>query len=373
MRGAVVAIFLLLVAVGVWLWRSNTSTVVLPDEIAEKVEDQPGATAPAASERLEATPAAPPGEAPAEAPAPLPIEPQPGFPLPSKNFSIAVVDRVTRQPVRGFRVSVALPGGRTQLTSLSGTPVSVTEHARGDLLVEARGYEPWHQSDFVPPTIGEDPVTVTIELDQALVAAGITLHVHDTALQPIGNARFEAFLLQPGDHERDWWNGKPMWSRRTAAADGKYTLPTLAPGDYGIRALAVDAQGLVLPFLPYTHVFTLTGSNGFVEDVPLEAGCIPEFEVVDAYGKLLVPGTPSIGLSLRLPGGPEVSRQWLVKQQEELFRGLDLLPGVGPASPEVPVAAGTWQFEVRRDGLSPHVETVLLRSGERQRIRVAVP
>ncbi|MCB9884862.1 MAG: hypothetical protein H6838_05180 [Planctomycetes bacterium] len=373
MRAVVVTLLLLALALGVWLWRGNTQAPALPEDVAAAPGEQPSATAPAASERLEATPTAPSEEptAPAAAPA---DGPQPGAPAAARPFQLVVVDALTRQPVPEFRVNLRLPGGGMELRSRTGsTEVDVPAGTRGELLVEAQGYEPWHRIDFVAPPAEPQPAVVTVELNKAAVAAGITLHVHDTALQPVSTARVEAFQLGPGARDTDWWNGKPLWSRRATAEDGRYTLPTLAPGDYGIRVLAVDAKGTVLPFLPYTHVFALTGSNGFVEDVPLEAGCIPEFEVVDAYGKLLVPGTPSIGLSLRVPGGPDVSRQWLVEQQGEVFRGLDLLPGVGPAWPEVPVAAGAWQFEVRRDGRTPHVEAVSLRSGERQRIRVSVP
>ena len=373
MRAAVVTLLLLVLALGVWLWRGSSVTPSLPEDTATAPGEAPAATAPAASERLEATPTAAPEPqiAPVTSPA---NDPQPGTPVTADPFQLLVVDALTRQAVPEFRAMLRLPGGGMELRSRTGSiDVDLPAGTRAELLVEARGYEPWHLADFVAPRAEGQKAVVTVALNRAAVAAGITLHVHDTALQPIATARVEAFALDAAGHDTDWWNGKPLWSRRAAATDGRYTLPTLAPGDYGIRVLAVDDKGVVLPFLPYKHVFTLTGSNGFVEDVPLEAGCIPEFEIVDSLGKLLVPGTPSIGLSLRLPGGPEVSRQWLVAQQGELFRGLDLLPGVGPAWPEVPVAAGSWQIEVRREGLQPHVETVSLRSGERQRVRILVP
>lgn len=378
MRVMGVVVLLLGIALGVWFWRDRDAPPPLPQDPTENVAT--AAKEPTAGPQSERLPAAvtppPPTNVPTES-APAVTAPQPDAPVPPNRFQLQAIDAVTMQPISVWRAMLRRPGGGRQLTGEGGATgtvdIDLPAGTRGDLLVEAVGYEPWLAADFVVPAAGERPELVIAKLSSAAVAAGITLHVHDQALRPLDNVRVEAFALDAANRDGAWQDGKPLWSRRTAAPDGRYTLPTLAPGDYGIRVFAVDSDGVVLPFVPYRNTFALTGSNGFTEDVTLQAGCIPEFEIVDIYGKPLVPGGSQIDLMLTLPGGPDISRQWLVRTDGELFRGKDLLPGVGAAWPEVPVAAGLWQLQVGRQGRQPHIEAVSLRSGERQRIRVAVP
>ncbi len=379
MRIAAVLGLLLLVGLGIVLWSTRQSEATPPPAYEES--RAPAERTPAAAERgerrLDASPAAPEPAVGAAAAPPSRDGDAPDAAHPpahvGTHLRLLPIDATTLEPIPAWTARLAHAGGRVEAWSRQG-PCAVDWPAglRGRLLVEAEGYEPAVDDGFTVPTATTAPVEVRVTLTRAATAAGIALLVHDAALQPIANVRVEAFVVPAADPDA-WRGSRPLWSRRNASTDGRYTLPTLAPGHYAVRVLAVAADGTLLPFLPFERRFLLTGSNGFVEDVVLEAGCIPEFEIVDATGALLVPGAPPIGLSLRLPGGPEVPRQWLVRQQGELFRGLDVLPGVGAASPEMPVAAGSYVVVVRRPDRPAHEEPVLLRAGERQAVRIVVP
>ncbi len=243
---------------------------------------------------------------------------------------------------------------------------------KGQLLVESPGFAPF-TVDLTAPTAEQPPTTIDTFLAQAARAAGITLLVRDTALQPIAKVRVDAFPLVPGSHDGAWQLGASLWARRSEAADGRYELPDLAPGDYGIRVLALDPDGKLLPLLPYLHTFVLTGSSGYVEEVVLEPGCVPEFDLLDATGAQLDPQTAG-GMQLRLhvPGGEPVPRMWTVEKDGRTTAALDTLPGQGVVSLAQPVPAGTYALEVTIAGQQRVQQFVTLRAGERQRERIVV-
>jgi len=244
---------------------------------------------------------------------------------------------------------------------------------KGQLLVESPGFAPF-TTDVVAPAAAQPAVTIDAFLAAAAQATGITLLVHDTALQPIPNVRVDAFPLLPEGSRDAWHLGASLWARRSAAADGRYELPELVPGDYGIRVLATDGDGNLLPLLPYLHTFVLTGSSGYVEDVVLEPGCIPEFELLDAAGAALDPkATGAVQLQLHPPGGAAVPRMWTLQTDGRTTAALDTLPGSGVVSLAQPVAAGSYVLEVSIAGRQRVQQFVTLRAGERQLERIVVP
>jgi hypothetical protein len=243
----------------------------------------------------------------------------------------------------------------------------------GQLLVESPGFAPF-TTDVAAPAEGRPALSIDAFLDPAAQAAGITLLVHDTALQPVPNVRVDAFPLLAEGSRDAWHLGASLWARRSAAADGRYELPGLAPGDYGIRVLATDADGNLLPLLPYLHTFVLTGSSGYVEDVVLEPGCVPEFELLDAAGAPLDPKTTGVvQLHLTLPGTNAVPRMWTLRHEGRVTAALDTLPGSGVVAVAQPVPAGTYAFEVSIAGQQRVQQFVTLRAGERQQERIVVP
>ena len=364
--------------VAIWLWLRASDDVAPPpgagaaaaqsrphDDGTGPVERTPaGHTAPRANEPTAPAPAV------AEASAP----PAPGAAAPPANVVLQVRALATKAPVAAFRWRARSVAGTQRGDGAAGrAELALAAGQQFELLVEADGFQPSSQLSLPAPTAGAAPLQVDVFLDAQAVATGITLQVHDIGLQPLAPIRVDAHVLRADNREAAWHLDKPLWSRRTAAADGRYVLPELAPGEYGIRVLAVDRQGELLPLLPFVRTFVLTGSNGFVEDVTLEPGCLLTLELVDAAGRPLDPAHGAVTLGLRLPGGPTIARHWLQNRDTGPVSAVDALPGPGPCRAAEPVAAGTWQLDVLVGG-EPRVQRQLvLRAGERQTERIVVP
>lgn len=341
-----------------------------------------GAVAPAIRSEVPA-PAQPPLQTPGTATAPTTATgtpPPPAPAVPTENVLLQVRHATTLAPVAAFRWRVRSAAGTVRGLGQDGrAEFTLPAGERGELTVEADGFTPHMRPELQAPDAGAAQLAVEVFLTPAALATGITLQVHDPNGQPVPNVRVEPFVLNADNRDLTWQLGKPVWSRAATAADGRYVLPELAPGEYGLRVLALDATGQVLPMLPFLRPYTLTGNNGFVEDVTLEPGCMPVLELVNPAGAPLDPAHGAITLSLRLAGGPAVQRLW--QQQRTgpageaagLVGSIDALPVVGPGWPAEPVAAGSYQLSVFVDGQPALERSLVLRAGERQPERLLVP
>jgi hypothetical protein len=243
----------------------------------------------------------------------------------------------------------------------------------GELLVEADGLQPFTRSDLIVPTPPAPALVVDVFLGPAAPATGITLHVRDTALQPIAWARVDAWKITDDNRQTAWQLHNPLWARRASAPDGKYTLPPLPPGEYGIRVVAIDEQGELLPLLPFRRVYTLTGSNGFVEDAPLEPGALLALDLVHGNEPLDPARHGRTTLSLRLPGGPAVERRWVVRAQNVEAGAIDVLAGPGRVHLADAIPGGQYQLEVFVNG-QPRVQQMLFcKPGQKNEERIVVP
>ena len=109
-------------------------------------------------------------------------------------------------------------------------------------------------------------------------------------------------------------------------------------------------------------------------------GCLPVFDLVDAAGAYLDPAQlgAAVALQLRLPGGPDVQRMWVVtgagfRSLSASAMAIGALPGVGPVRPAEALPAGTYTLEVTVAGNRRLQQSVVLRAGERQQERFVVP
>jgi hypothetical protein len=364
----------LLVAAGIW-WRSDEAQPPAPGQL-----DAPGASAarraagpPAPSERSEVTPAPPP---PTPSPAPASGEPAADqVPTAPTNVVLLVRDVAGREPVPAFRWRVRSGDDSWNGTGSDGrAELGLPADRRGELLVEADQFAPFVRAELATPSPGASPLQLDVFLLPAVPQAGITLHVHDLALQPIQNVRVDAFVLTAQNRDGAWHLGQPLWARRAGSATGTYTLPELPAGDYGVRLCATDADGNLLPLLPYSRTFALTGDHGFVEDVPLEPGCVLALELLDATGQAYDPTrSGTLTLALELPGGPAVQRRWSSRSGAVDATAIDVLPGVGGCELAEPIAAGNYTLELRVHGEPRARRSLVLRAGERQRERIQVP
>lgn len=377
MRAAVVLFVLLAIAAAAGWWLVTSDSEPLPAG-AEPVPraDRP-ASVPATPERSQVTPDERAAERPPSQPDGRPTAPTSQPPAPAADRSqveLTVRDLQSLAAVPAFRWRFRGDGPEQRGEGAEGrATLDLPAAARGELLVEASGYSPFVRPELAATANGT--TTVDVLLTPTVPAAGITLFVHDTALKPIANVRVDAFVLGPGSRETAWHHGKALWARRTAAPDGRYTLPPLPAGEYGIRVAATDADGNLEPLLPYSRTFVLTGDNGYVEDVTLEPGCLPVFDLVDAAGAYLDPAQLGavVAVQLRLPGGPDIPRMWVVTGSQTSAMAIGALPGVGPVRPADALPAGTYTLEVTVAGNRRLQQSVVLRAGERQQERFVVP
>lgn len=366
---------LLLLGFGIWLSLANGDGGAVPPS-AQRAERVAAPEAPAEVEQdavreRAANPPPPTASAPDTAAPPPRAVPQDA----ANNVTLHVRSLATRSDVAAFRWrfqanDVLLHGdGRNGHVALR-LPPRVT----GRLLVEAADCQPFVAEVTAPPD-GAPPLPVDAFLSPAPQGAGITLLVRDTALRPIQHVRVDAFALLPGQPAGDWHLASPLWARRNTAADGRFVLPEMAPGEYGVRVLATDAEGQLLPLLPFRSTFVLTGSTGYVEEAVLEAGCLLTLELVDATGAPLAPAANGpIVLQLHPAGGAPVGRLWTgTNENGRAVAALDSLPARGSVAPAEPLPAGSYELLVSIDGQQRARQFVTLRAGERQTERILVP
>lgn len=369
----VVLVVLALVAGAVlWLW-SSSDDVAPPSPPSEGLAPRRGPQEPPVLERSEAPVA--PREVVTE-PEPRPeTAPEPRAPAKAPNVIANVRDLTTRGGVASFRWRF-----RNSLVTERGEGTNgraelvLPASAAGELLIEADGYAPFTKADLVAPTPPARALSLDVFLVPAVAAAGITLYARDLALQPVQHVRVDAFALDADSVRTAWHLGAPLWARSNHAADGRYVLPPLAAGEYGIRVVATKEDGTLLPLLPWRRTFTLTGDNGFVEDVPLEPGALLTLELLDNTGAPYDPTRfGAATLSLRLPGGPAVQRKWVVRAGEATAAAIDTLAGIGKVELAEAVPPGQYAFELFVNG-EPRVQRALiLRGGIAQEERVQVP
>lgn len=337
-----------------WIWFARGGDDPPPPTTvpAESVPRPAGDVVPESSAR-DALPApAPPRQQPTDAarpPAPAPAAAIDAAPA----LLLAVLDATTAEPIAAFR-------WRWQSGAAVLTGDGIAGEARlelppgrgGDLLVEAKGYQALLHRGVALTRHGDAGQRLDLALQAAAVATGIALSLRTADGEPVQRVRVDAFrLVEPGDEQRSWQLGKPLWIRQTTTQHGTCTLPDLPPGRYGIRVLAVDDQSKLLPLSPYRQVYELTGSNGFREDVVLEPGSLPAFTFVDGNGAPFDPERQGVvGLMLRPPGGPDVSRHWLVASDQGQVQSLDHLPAAGTTTPAEPLLPGNYELEVRVAG-----------------------
>ncbi|HEX5050178.1 MAG TPA: hypothetical protein VFZ65_00270 [Planctomycetota bacterium] len=375
MRALVALLLLLAAATVAWfVWSGGDETPPPGSTGDAAARGAPAARAPSATERSEVPVQRQGPDRAGDAPAKPAAADAPAAPTAPPTVILVVRDLSTRAPVPAFRWRFRGPAGQARGEGTDGrAELALAGGALGEVLVEADGFAPFAQADFTVPAPPAAAAQLDVFLRPAVLAAGITLLVHDLALQPITHVRVDAFPLSAANRESAWHLGKALWARRTEAADGRYVLPPLPSGEYGVRVVATDPEGALLPLLPYLRTFTLTGDNGFLEDVPLEPGALPVFELVDSNGTALDAHGEAPALQLHLPGGPPISRRWVVESQGSATTAIDTLPGTGPTWPAEAVPAGMHAFEVRIAGDLRVQLTLLLRAGERQVERVVVP
>lgn len=377
MRAPLVVIALvLLVGIGFW-FGGGQAPVAPPDTGGVTGVTTPAPTpAPAQGGGRTAVEAPAPPAAPKQPPV-APIDAQaPSAPAPAAepNVLLAVRDMVSRQPVAAFRWRFQNSRGTWKGDGAEGKAALALEaSAVGTLLVEAEGLQPLTKDGVIVPTPPAAPLQLDLFLAPQGEATGVTLMAHDLALQPIARVRVDAFKLAD-PQAADWHLGPALWARMAESKDGRYALPPLEPANYGLQLVAVDGSGEPLPLLPFRRVFPITGSNGFLEDVPLEPGALLGLEIVDAAGQGLDPAKQgTTRLSLHFAGAPHVARKWVNRQGLAAATAIDVLPGIGRAELAEAVPPGPYELEVSVAGALRTKQPLFLRPGFKNEERIVVP
>ena len=296
-------------------------------------------------------------------------------------IELTVRNAVDNAPIAAFRwsfrraVGIARGESNSSIAQLELPRVTV-----GDLLIEADGMQPFTKPQLVVPAVGEPSTHLDIYLTPVTIAAGITLLVKTLDLQPIANVRVDAFQITDSNREIAWQLGQPLWARRTSQPDGRYELPPLPAGEYGIVLVATDTDGLVLPLAPYRRTFVLTGSNGYLEDVPLEPACALQLELFEGSGQAFDPAVHgNVTISLNPTGQTGLQRKWTAWQKTDgggkataTISEANRVPGTGIIWVDEPVPPGSYLLEIVVNGDPRVSQMVQLRNNERQLEQVFV-
>ncbi len=370
---ALVFVALLVGAVAYWAFADRPPLVLPVDPDAPATA---GPIEPAPAQQGERVAVTPPPTAP---PATPPAKPELGVLPPPQvaatpNLVLNVRDLVSRQPVAAFRWRFQNSRGTWKGDGADGrAELALEASAVGTLLLEADGLQPLSKDGVIVPTPPQAALQLDLFLAPQGVATGITLMVHDTGLQPIARVRVDAFQLADAKAE-GWHLGRALWARMAEAKDGKYQLPALEPASYGLQVVALDGNGEPLPLLPFRRAFAVTGSNGFLEDVPLEPGALLGLEIVDSAGQGFDPtkqGTTR--LSLHFAGAPHVARKWISRQGQAAATAVDALPGIGRAELAEAIPGGPYELEITVNGALRSKQPLFLRPGVKNEERIVVP
>jgi hypothetical protein len=296
-------------------------------------------------------------------------------PAPQATVVLTVRDVVTRQPIETFRWRFVQPRALARGESTSSVAELVLpRRAIGDLMVEADGMQPFTKKRLVLPAENEPTLLVDVFLTPSATAAGIKLIVKRLDNQPVAHVRVDAFEINAGTRDTAWQLGQPLWARRTAAEDGIYELPPLPPGEYGILLVATSSEGTLLPLQPFRRTFVLNGSNGFLEDVPLEEACALQLQLLKSNRQPFDPKIHgNVTVSLNPVGETGLQRKWTTARQPDAsgkvtgtISEANRVPGPGLIWLDEPIAPGAYLLEIFIDGDARVSQTLLLRSNERQ-------
>jgi hypothetical protein len=381
---AILAVLALLISSGAayWVLQGDGSGVAPPSNDLETEDEQRIDNAdPALADRVQVPnqPKADSQPAPKQEP-----ESQPETPVPASSETTVVVtvrDVVTRQPIEAFRWRFVQPLTMERGESTSSVAeLALPRRAIGDLLVEADGMQPYTKKRCAIPAENEPKLLLDVFMTPSATAAGIKLLVKRLDNQPVTNVRVDAFELNASNRDTAWQLGQPLWARRTAAEDGVYELPPLPPGEYGILLVATSKEGVLLPLMPFRRTFALNGSNGFLEDVPLEEACALQLQLLETNSQPFDPKVHgNVTISLNPVGQTGLQRKWTTTTKPNAAGKVlgtvseaNRVPGLGPIWLDEPIAPGSYLLEIFINGDPRVSRTLLLRQNERQQETIYV-
>lgn len=336
---------LALIGIGAAAWlllaKGNEDAPPLP-VATEAPRPQTGDAEQATMQRTATEPVAEPKPAAAAAePKPMVRDFQPADVVPP-NLQLDVRDQRTGQPVASFRWRWTAPAGSAKGEEQGGhTALSLAPGVEGELLVESNGLEPVTRR-LATPAPGANPLLVDLVLAPVVASAHTGLVVRDADQAPVASIRVT--LLREDRTTQ-------VWSRRAAAADGVYRLPTIEPGAYWLRTAAVDTEGKPLPLVPVERQVNVNGITSVEEDIRMARGCLLSLDVLDAAGNPFDPKQSGrVALQFLDAGGAAQRVDWLGGSGADAVVASDQVPARGTIRTAAAVPVGNCTLVVRGPG-----------------------
>jgi|GEM_PF-3789451 len=363
MRALIVIIGLIAAGSATFFWSQRVAEISAPPSSAEPMHRARGETrSPDASAVRAQRPAAETVSiAPSSASAPATVAnnpteatpPPPSQQTAPRSTILTARDLVTNNllPNLRWRFSYGvevIDGVSTTGVAELPLPTGVT----GDLLIEADEMQPQTLKRITAIAAPAPPLKIDAYLRPTVTGEGIRLMIRDDQRRPVRNARVDAFALDDANRDGAWQLGPPLWSRRASAADGNYQLPALPPGEYGVQVRATNDAGALQPLAPFRSVYSITGSNGYLEEVNLSPACALRLELLDLSGEPFDPTSRGV-VTVTLQGASArvVQRKWTGASGDGgTITAVDQVPTRAPIWLAAPVAPGAYTLEVRAEG-----------------------
>jgi hypothetical protein len=334
---------------GFWLWAARDDSGTAPPPTRPEASGTPTA-ANSPVDTAVARQLAPVGAPrPSEAPPPAPLAPDDAPVAEPAAVDLQVRDAATKAPIAAFRWRFRPADGATDERKGNGTAgaagIALPARARGELFVEADGYQPESRPVQVPAILGA-PQQFALFLTATQARVGVSLVAHDDQSAPVARLRLELWLLAPGAADPPAGTDpadRPLWSRTGTGDAGMYRLPDLPVGRLALRAQPVDERGDALPLQPWRVVFPFGGVEAVNYAVDFLPGTALVLTADDDQQQALV-----LGCTVRNRGGDPVPVVWRSRHDERAAAslGADVVTLPGRATSALALPPGDYTLEL---------------------------
>jgi hypothetical protein len=338
------------VGAGLWVWAARDDSGQAPPPAQVQA---PGshAAGKAPVDTAVARQALPPVDAPrpSEAPTTTPPAPDDAPVAEAAAVDLQVRDAATKAPIAAFRWRFRPAEGAGDQRKGNGTAgaagIALPAGARGELFVEAEGYQPESRPVQVPAVVGA-PQQLALFLARTQARVGVTLVAHDDQSAPVARLRLELWQLAPAAADPPAGTDpaeQPLWSRMGTGDNGTFHLPDLPVGRLALRAQPVDEHGDALPLLPWRAVFAFGGVEAVDYAVDFQPGIALVLTADDDRQQAL-----DLGCTVRNRAGEPVPVVWRSRRDERSTASLaaDLVTLPGRATCALALPLGDYTLEL---------------------------
>jgi hypothetical protein len=337
---------------GFWLWAAHDDSGTAPPPVRPEASPSPTAARTPVDTAVAREPLAP-ADAPRPGAAPStklpPQAPDEGPVAEPAAVDLQVRDAATKEAIAAFRWRFRPADGATDELKGKGTAgavgIALPARARGELFVEADGYQPESRPVQVPAILGA-PQQLALFLTRTQARVGVTLVAHDDQSAPVARLRLELWQLAPNAADPPAGTDPtdpPLWSRIGTGDEGTFHLPDLPVGRLALRAQPVDEHGDALPLLPWRAVFAFGGVEAVDYAVDFLPGVVLVLTADDDQQPAVV-----LGCTVRNRAGEPVPIVWRSRRDERAAASLggDRVSLPGRATTALALPLGDYTLEL---------------------------